>query len=117
MDEEAINDYIIKLTGKASLPEALDIGHNYTVKIQGSITAKTETDRFDGGRIYYYRFEPVIVEVITETGKTIRARDTRRASQRLRSAIWKLWQDKQINREFDEYYEEIMRKLIKQVLS
>ncbi len=116
IDDKAINTYAIKLTGKAFLPKPLEIGKNYHTDIEGSITSLTEEDNNDGTHTFYYKFEPVIIKVIDEKGETIKAKDTRRASQRLRSAIWKEWSSLGVNEEFDDYYEKKMSGIIKQIL-
>ena len=112
-DPQQTNSYVIKLMGKAELPNELEIGHNYSVSIQGSITAKTESDNEDGSSTFYYKFEPVVVEVITEKGERIRAKDTRGMSKQLRSCIWKNWQDANENIDFEDYYQSEMKRIIK----
>lgn len=103
-DEKAIDDYLIKLSGKAVLPEPIEIGNNFKVVIQGAITEKREKDREDGGRIYTWLFEPVIVETIDELGKTLKAKDIRKTSQRMRSRCWLYWKENNINMSDDDFW-------------
>ena len=114
-DPQAINDYLIKLSGKAALPEPLDIGYNYKIEAEGAIVSMTETDRDDGGRVFLWKFEPVLVRVVKE-GKTIKAKDTRRRSQQLRSALFKQWRDNNEPKEFEDYYDEEMLKIIRSII-
>lgn len=115
-DEKAIEDYIVKLSGKASLPAPLELGRNYLISIRGSITTETKADRFDGGVIKTWRFEPILVELVNDEGKTIKARDTRRRSVQLRSALWKIWRDIDSKEDFEEFYDAEMLKIIKDIL-
>ena len=39
-DKNTQDDWLIKLSGKAALPKPLEIGHNYKIEIEGSITEK-----------------------------------------------------------------------------
>lgn len=111
-DKNSINSYILKLSGKAEIPKPLEIGHNFKIKIDGSITAITESDNDDGSRTYYYKFEPVLVEMVTEKGETIKAKDVRSRSRQLRSRLWGIWQEQNIVGEFENFYDEAMKKII-----
>jgi len=115
-DPKAINDYYLKISGKAEIPEPATIGHNYSVNISGSITSKTEEDNEDGTSSFYFKFEPILVELLTPLGKTLKAKDTRRKSQMLRSCIWKEWQETQSDQEFKKYYENRMSDIIKKII-
>jgi len=116
LDKNAINSHILKLTGKAEIPEPLKIGFNYKTEIQGTCEGINEEDNHDGTHNYYYKFEPVLVELIKETGERIKAKDTRRKSQMLRSCIWKEWQETQVNQEFEDYYDNRMTEIIRKII-
>jgi len=88
-DLDKTDDHFIKLVGKANIPQGLEIGNNYGVRLSGTITATTESDKNDGSHAIYYKFEPVIVVVITDKGESIRAKDTRSLSQLFRARCWK----------------------------
>jgi len=111
-----LDSQVLKLTGKAELPKPLTIGHNYEIKLNGSITGINKSDNNDGSFTYYHKFEPILVEVITEKGERIKAKDTRRKSQMLRSCIWKTWQDSKKNIEFEKYYDDRMSQIIRSVI-
>ena len=55
---EQKDSYVLKLGGKAELPNPLTIGHNYKITIDGSITAITESDNDDGSHTFYHKFQP-----------------------------------------------------------
>ena len=115
-DKNAIDDYLLKLGGKVALPELPKIGYNYEVNIKGSIVSITEADRDDGGRIFTAKFEPVLVELIKESGEKIRGKDIRRRSQQLRAALFRVWRDNNEPKDFEDYYDEEMLKIIKLVI-
>lgn len=110
-----MDNYALKLSGKAELPESLEIGHNIRTQLEGSITAETISDNEDGTKTHYYTFKPVIVEVIKQTGERIRARDTRSRSQQLRSLLFRLWREDNNPEEFEKYYDDIMVKLMNEM--
>lgn len=112
MTEQPINEHVIKLTGKASLPEALIIGENYRMTMNGTVTAKTESDNQDGTLTVYYKFEPINVELVDDLGASIRSRDTRSNSAILRSYLWKLWKDNRTGVEFDTFYDGVMSQVM-----
>ena len=106
------NDYFIKLTGKANIPCTMEIGRNYKVQLQGTVTSLTESDKDDGSHSIFYRFEPVIVEIVDDRGVAIRAKDTRRMSALLRAKLWKEWGKAQTNLDFGDWYEVAMQRMI-----
>lgn len=106
-----MDSHVIKLSGKAELPEALEIGHNFRVKLEGSITAATKADNHDGTFTHYYKFEPVRVEVVTGLGKTLKGKDPRRRSVQMRSLLMKRWQEEGVG-EFEPYYDRKMLEIM-----
>lgn len=115
-DKEKQDEWVLKLTGKAALPKPLTIGYNFRIQIDGSITAITEQDNDDGSRTFYYKFEPVLVEGITEKGERIKAKDVRQQSKRLRAYLYREWDDANVNVEFEEYYNQRMAEIIAGVI-
>ena len=99
------NNSVLKLQGKAEIPENLEIGTNYEVHIKGSITAVTESDNNDGSHTLYHKFEPVFVEVITEMGKSIKAKDPRRNSAKIRNYLFKAYFNEGYTEDFDSVYD------------
>lgn len=110
-----INENILKLTGKVSIPEPVEIGHNYKVLIQGSITSESKEDNNDGTFNMTFKFAPVLVELVTSKGQTIKAKDKRKLSQRLRGRLFMIWQESHTDQDFDQFYETSMSKLIQNV--
>lgn len=110
---ENMNDsYVLKLSGKAELPQPLEIGHNIKTVLEGSITSKTETDNEDGSHTHYYLFKPITVEAIDSKGERIRAKDTRSRSTQMRSLLFKRWREQNVAEEFDEWYDKEMVRIM-----
>lgn len=99
-----IKSHILKLTGKSELPEALEIGNNYSVALSGSITAIAEHDNNDGTSDKIYTFKPIKLEVLTPKGKTLVLKDTRSNSQLLRGMLHGKWKNAASNIDFEEAY-------------
>lgn len=106
------DNHVLRLTGKAELPEAIQQGHNYHVSIEGSIDAVTQSDNHDGTYTYSYRFKPVKVDLLNAQGQTIRAKDTRGKSQLLRARLWKVWTNNDDGLEFNDWYDRLMNNLV-----
>lgn len=107
-----MNSHVIKLSGKAELPQALEVGHNIHVSLEGAITAETKQDNDDGSYTFYYTFKPIVVEAITGKGERIRAKDTRSRSQQMRSLLFKRWREANEAEEFESWYDKKMLELM-----
>lgn len=110
------NEYVIKLSGKASISQDLKIGKNYTIKAEGTITSKTESDNDDGTHTFYSKFQPIIIEITAEGEKAIRAKDIRRQSQKLRGILWRQWGEKNEEIEFENFYNKRMAEILSAVV-
>lgn len=97
--------FILRLQGKAELPESLEIGHNYYVSLEGSIISKTESDNDDGTLNTTFAFKPVKIELLDPKGKTLKLKDPRSNSSKLRSYLWKVAQDEAPLENFDDLYD------------
>lgn len=107
LTKKEIRDYVLKLSGKVSLLEAIEIGHNYTVGIEGSITRDELKDNQDGSFDRIYRFEPVIVKIINPKGETIKSKDVRSSSRLLRNLLWVKWKEDNRDLSDEDYYQKV----------
>ncbi len=103
-----ISSHILKLQGKAELPREVKIGQNYHISLEGGITNFTQADNEDGTHNRIYTFKPIKVELLDHTGETLKLKDTRSKSQLLRSRLWAIWKEQNINMAFDQWYDTIM---------
>jgi len=103
------NEHYLKLIGKVAIPEPLAIDTNYSLAIQGSITGQDVRTNHNGTQDSIWRFEPVKCEILTPQGKTIKAKDPRKLSQKLRGVIFATNQgeDEELR------YERNLKRLIK----
>lgn len=99
------DEFYIKLTGKANIPERLNLGENYEIHAKGSITKEDKEDGFNGTRLITAKFEPVVIEIKDNLGKSIKAKDPRRNSQKIRSFLFKLYADEGYVEDFDSVYD------------
>lgn len=111
--EKEINDYVLRLTGKVSLLQPIEIGKNYKVIISGSITSSELKDNHDGTFNSYYKFEPVLVETINELGETIKSKDPRSKSKLLRACLYQDWKNIPNNKSDEDFYDFVMDYIIR----
>ena len=112
MEEKEIKDYILKLSGKASLLQEIENDKEYNLRVNGETTAKTEVPNGDGSYNIIYKFQPKIIEIEGEGGEIIKTKDLRKKSQKLRGALYYLWQEQSGNLDQDEFYDRFMDKLL-----
>ncbi len=113
--ETPINSHILKLTGKCELPSPVEIGHNYTVTLKGSVTGEYETDNEDGTHNMAYTFRPVTGEVETEDGETLKLKDNRSNSTLIRAIVYKRWVNAASNMPFEDYYDKVCREIMQSI--
>lgn len=98
------DSYFIKLRGKAEIPKELEISHNFRLLLEGSIDESGKKDNQDGTFDHSYTFKAVKVEAITETGETIKAKDTRSDSKLWHAQLYMKWKEADTNLDADEFY-------------
>jgi len=111
-EEKQIKDYVLKIKGKVSLLEPVELDNNYHLEIEGSIESVKDKSEHDGTYIRYYELEPIVVNLITNIGKTIKAKDPRSWSQKFRAKIKFQYDNSNVPYEFDSVYETIYKYLI-----
>lgn len=112
MEDKEINEYIIKIQGKATLFEPLNLSRVYKVEIDGAITDVIDTDNENGTYSRTYRFKPTLVNVLADNGEVTRTKDIRSRSQQLRAVITREWRDLNEPISAEDYYEKEMKTLI-----
>lgn len=115
--EDKINEYVLKLTGKANIPVPLKVGSSYTAKIEGAITSETKEDNDDGTYNVYFKFQPIIAEITNENGVTTKTKDLRKDSQKMRAIIRREWEDSNNSEKTEEeYYRKRMSDLMRKII-
>lgn len=107
----AISSYSLRLQGKAELPREVEIGNNYHISLEGSITNFTQADNDDGTHTRTYTFKPIKVELLDPLGQTLKLKDTRSKSQIFRSRLFAVWREQNIDAPFEPWYDTIMDNL------
>lgn len=112
--------YYAKIQGKVNIPEPLAIGHNFTLKADCSIVSEQKSDLEDGTYSVTYKLVPITAEITKDNGETIKAKDTRRVSQKIRNMAWKEWDSLPPNatedyHDFEEIYEAVGYVILSQM--
>jgi|GEM_PF-2578324 len=102
-----MNNYFIKIQGKANIPEPLSIGHNYTIVNDCSITSEQKCDNDDGTFDIIYKAEPLTMTVQKDNGEIIKAQDPRKNSLKFRNYLFKVYTNEGVIEGFDEIYDEV----------
>ena len=103
--------------GKANIPTRLDIGHNYKLTADCSITQEQKIDNNDGTFDVVFKVEPVTVEIMGDNGKVVKAKDPRRNSQKIRNTLYREWAFLTEPIEFEKLYDICTQVIIKNVVN
>ena len=104
--------YYIKVTGKANIPEALSIGHNWKIECDCSIVSEQKSDLENGEFSVTYRAVPVTINIIKDNGEVVRAKDPRKNSQKIRNYLFKLYADEGHVEDFDSVYDAFTQEVM-----
>jgi hypothetical protein len=105
---EKNDTYYIKLQGKANIPVALHIGHNFKITADCSIVSEQRSDNEDGTYAVTYKAVPVTVEIEKDNGEVIKAADPRKNSVKFRNYLRKLYFDDGCVEDFDRVYDSVI---------
>jgi hypothetical protein len=107
-----MENYYVKLRGKANIPSQLSIGHNYRVTADCSITTEQKSDNEDGTFEIVYTVEPITVEIQKDNGATVKAKDPRKNSQKMRNYLFKVYHDEGYCEDFDLVYDAFSKEVM-----
>lgn len=107
-----INEHYIKLIGKACIPEPLELGNNYKVEIDGDVTGITDTDNNNGTKDRYYKFAPILVNILKDNGEVIKAKDNRSASKKVRNMCYRIWESNDDPRDYEQAYQDTIKQIM-----
>lgn len=97
--------YYVKIQGKANIPSRLEIGHNFKLEADCSVTSETRTDNDNGEFDVIFKLEPVTVSITKDNGEIIKAKDPRKNSQKIRNYLFKIYHDEGYIEDFDSVYD------------
>ena len=86
-----ISSRFVKVSGNFEVPNDLIIGRDYTLKLDGGITAQVDADENDGTISRQFKYRPSTGQIEAENGSSIPLKDRRGNSQKLRSMIMNVW--------------------------
>ena len=108
-----INEYILQLTGTTTLADALKQGERYRMALEADVYSITQRDNHDGTVNMLYKARQTGLCAITDNlGNKQYAEGKKSKSAKLRGALWHYWQENQIEKEFDLFYEQVMSLII-----
>lgn len=102
---EKVNSHILKISGSVEVSKALTSGYNYKVTIEGAVPKIEMVDNENGTFDVIYKMKPIRVEVVTETGETLKAKDPRSNSEKMRAQVRAIYLDKGLNCDFEAFYD------------
>lgn len=98
--------YYIKVQGKANIPKALSIGHNFKISSDCSIVSEQKEDLENGEFSVTYKAIPVTITIEKDNGEVVKAKDPRKNSQKIRNYLFKLYSDAGYVEDFDRVYDQ-----------
>ena len=107
----------IKFTWKAEIESAIEMDKNYTIWMEWSVVNISSSSNGDGTTSKTYSFRPIRCIIHNELWETIKVKDPRKNSEKLRSKLkhdWDNWIFWTKYREFDEAYDNFFRKIYSQ---
>lgn len=100
-----MDTYYAKIQGKVNIPIKLEIGHNFKLTADCSVTGESKEDNEDGTYSYVAKLVPITAEITKDNGPTIKAKDPRKNSQKIRNYLFKAYSDEGYVEDFDEVYD------------
>jgi hypothetical protein len=86
-----INEHIVSISGKASTQDPLELGQDYRITIEGTVTSQTDVDNDNGTKNRINKLKPRLIEAIEHKGKKLTIKDKSSTSQRNRARHF-VWQ-------------------------
>ncbi len=103
-----MNSYTIQILGQAEIPQSLELGKTYEIKLTSDCVAITKTDEQDGTFTFKHKLKGLAGEILGEKG-TVKTIDKKHQSQKLRGQLWAIANQAGVNEE--EFYEQTMIKI------
>lgn len=111
-----MNEYSLKITGSAALPEQLDATKSLTITAKLDIYEVAKRDNQDSTFTIVYKAKITSEVSVQQSDKVIYHKDTSRASQRLRLAITAYALEQKIE-DTESFYQSTVETLIEKFKS
>lgn len=107
-------NYIIKISGTAYLPEPLVLGDDYVVAVRGGVVSETKEPNENGSQDTTFKLRLITLEVADNKGKTMFSVDRRSRSKQIRACIWHYWDTEWREKipDFEEFYDKFQAKYL-----
>jgi hypothetical protein len=104
--------YYAKIIGKVNIPVPLSIGHNFKLTADCSITSESKEDNENGEFSVTYKLVPITAEIVKDNGETIKAKDPRKNSQKIRAFLFKCYASEGYTEDFDLVYDAFTQEVM-----
>jgi len=112
-----LNEHIVKLQGKANIPKELLMGRSYSMSMTGAVDNISDSDNEDGTFDRLYRFRPLVAEIMSDNGETMKTKEMRSWGKQMRAAIWHEWKESNEPVSEEDFYSDRMRGLIRRIMA
>ena len=114
---EKINSHILKLQGKAELPNEIETGSNYHISLEGAVNKVELHDNEDSTWDKIYTFRPVKIDLLDKMGKSLKLKDPRSNSIKIRGSLYRefMFLNEQIS--FEDFYAACTRVILKNAVN
>ena len=104
--------YYAKIQGKVNIPQKLEIGHNYRLVADCSVTSESKEDLENGEFSITSKLVPITAEISKDNGPTIKAKDPRKNSQKIRNYLFKIYANEGYTEDFDQLYDAFTQEVM-----
>lgn len=106
-----VNEHILKITGRATLPEPLEMDKSYRIGLDIDVKTASDSSNDDGTINRTFVGRMMSCEVLKETGDVIRADVKGSQSKKLRNQIYAWGQEKHPEVDDEELYDIVMNQI------
>lgn len=111
-EQPQMSSHDLKITGLAHIDEELSTGRDYTIAVNGEIDKIIDETNSEGIKKKIFCFKPNIIEIVKDTGETIKGTYGNSASKKLRGAVYFYQQENYPEAPEEEFYQRFMKRLI-----
>lgn len=107
------NENVLHLTGAVSIDRELELDHDYKLEATAEVyTAGERRSNQDGTFNLHQKAKLLTCDILTDEGERIIGKVKGSRSQKLRGALYYLWQEVAPEMDFEKFYESFMDKSI-----
>lgn len=106
------NSYFVKISGKANIPEPLELGNGYKIVLEGEITASSDFSLQNGTFDRTFTYKPALATIEDDKGRVIKAKDLRSRSSQIRRMLYRAWEVDPGETDHEEDYDRTMKYIL-----